>query len=57
MESQPQNPEFRNNPETFTHEDLRICAMPIFLTRDTELCPFKRTFITAKKEKRNLTLL
>ena len=22
MESQPQNPEFRNNPENFTHDSL-----------------------------------
>ena len=23
MESQPQNPEFRNNPKTFTHESMK----------------------------------
>ena len=22
MESQPQNPEFKNNPETFTHDNI-----------------------------------
>ena len=25
MESHPQNPEFRNNPETFTHEYIYAC--------------------------------
>ena len=26
MESKPQNPEFRNNPETFTHENF-VCFL------------------------------
>ena len=31
MESQPQNPEFRNNPETFTHvtvDGFNFCEGP-----------------------------
>ena len=24
MDSQPQNPEFRNNPESFTHENVKL---------------------------------
>ena len=29
MESQPKNPEFRNNPETFTHDTV-LFAWPFF---------------------------
>ena len=28
MESQPQNPEFRNNPENFTHENTTLEVLP-----------------------------
>ena len=35
MESQPQNPEFRNNPETFTHEYRRSCCLMQQLTSST----------------------
>ena len=33
MESQPQNPEFRNTPETFTHGDIfTVCGVKGFTT-------------------------
>ena len=35
MESQPQNPEFRINPETFNnHNELRACFMMAFLVSE-----------------------
>ena len=39
MESQPQNPEFRNNPETFTHKNISFLLMqdPNFKDKWSEL--------------------
>ena len=44
MESQPQNPEFRNNPENF-HPCLRIAIVNIVLLR---LCMNVLTMLTAE---------
>ena len=32
MESQPQNPEFRNNPETFTHAIITLSLIKLIST-------------------------
>ena len=34
MESQPQNPEFRNNPENFTNVYNRLIMLPFFKTKE-----------------------
>ena len=41
MESQPQNPEFRNNPENFTHVFLRVdcCELPLMAVVRNQFLP------------------
>ena len=38
MESQPQNPEFRNNPENFTHVPSEVKVKKFYLPYNSTVC-------------------